>query len=120
MGTQLSREPWQLAVTQIFERLGQQLQPLGVPGEAQFDCAAALISYILGLAGQYAAVLRLQLQKSSRPAFQENVASQWAALDPAAYPFVHRIAAQFSGHDDRKQFLVGIQLFLTGLKAVNG
>lgn len=55
VGTQLSREPWQSAVMQIFESLGGQLQALGVPQPAQFDCASALLNYVLGLAGQYAA-----------------------------------------------------------------
>ena len=32
VGTQLSREPWQSAMLQIFEGIGGQLQALGVPG----------------------------------------------------------------------------------------
>src|ERR1700689_5208124 len=51
VGAQLSREPWQSAVHQIFESVGGQLQALGVPGRAQFDCASALVNYVLGLAG---------------------------------------------------------------------
>jgi hypothetical protein len=38
VGAQLSREPWQPAVLQIFESFGGQLQALGVPERAQFDC----------------------------------------------------------------------------------
>ena len=37
-GAQLPREPWQPAVLQIFESFGGQLQALGVPERAQFDC----------------------------------------------------------------------------------
>src|ERR1700683_3858406 len=59
VGTQLSREPWQATVLQILEGVGGQLQALGVPDRAQFDCASALVNYILGLAGQYAAAARL-------------------------------------------------------------
>ena len=36
VGTQLSREPWQPALVQIFEGLGRPLQALGVPVRAQF------------------------------------------------------------------------------------
>ena len=38
-GRAASREPWQSAVLQIFEGIGEQLQAFGVPGPAQFDCA---------------------------------------------------------------------------------
>ena len=37
VGAQLSREPWQSAMLQIFEGIGGQLQALGVPERAQFD-----------------------------------------------------------------------------------
>jgi AcrR family transcriptional regulator len=117
VGTQLSREPWQPAILQILEGVGGQLQALGVPGRAQFDCASALVNYILGLAGQYAAGARLLPRETDRTAFLATVAARWAQLDPAEYPFVHQVAAQLPGHDDREQFLAGINLILTGITA---
>src|ERR1700728_3417224 len=45
-GAQLSREPWQSAVLRIFESVGGQVQALGVPRRAQFDCASALVNYV--------------------------------------------------------------------------
>jgi hypothetical protein len=116
VGAQLSGEPWQSAVLQIFESLGGQLPALGVPGRAQFDCASALLNYVLGLAGQYAAAARILPRETDRPAFLAAVAARWAQLDPAAYPFVHQVAAQLPGHDDREQFLAGIDLILTGIR----
>ena len=118
VGTQLSREPWQSAVLQIFEGIGEQLQALGVPGRAQFDCASALLNYVLGLAGQYAAGARLIPRETDRSAFLATVAGQWAQHDPAEYPFLHQMAAQLAGHDDREQFLAGIDLILAGITAV--
>ena len=115
VGTQLSREPWQPAILQILEGVGGQLQALGVPGRAQFDCASALVNYILGLAGQYAAGARLIPRETDRTAFLATVAARWAQLDPAEYPFVHQVATQLPGHDDREQFLAGINLILTGI-----
>ena len=72
VGTQLSREPWQPAMLRIFEGIGGQIQALGVPEPAQFNCASALLNYILGLAGQHAAGARLIAagrtdRRSSRP-----------------------------------------------------
>jgi AcrR family transcriptional regulator len=115
VGTQLSREPWQFAVLQIFESVGGQLQALGVPERAQFDCASALVNYVLGLAGQYAAGARLLARETDRSAFLTTVAERWAQLDPAEYPFVHQVATQLPGHDDREQFLAGIDLILAGI-----
>jgi AcrR family transcriptional regulator len=118
MGTQLSREPWQPAILQILEGVGGQLQALGIPERAQFDCASALVNYLLGLAGQYAAGARLLPRETDRTAFLATVAAQWAQLDPAEYPFVHQVATQLPGHDDREQFLAGIDLILTGITTV--
>jgi AcrR family transcriptional regulator len=118
VGAQLSREPWQSAVLQIFESFGGQLQALGVPQRAQFDCASALLNYVLGLAGQYAAGARLLPRETDRSAFLTTVAARWAQLDPAAYPFVHRVATQLPEHDDREQFLAGIDLILAGITTV--
>jgi AcrR family transcriptional regulator len=115
VGAQLSREPWRPAVLQIFESVGSQLQALGVPGRAQFDCASALVNYVLGLAGQYAAAARLVPQGADRADFLATVTAQ---LDPAAYPFVRRVTAQLREHDDREQFLAGLDLILAGIGTV--
>lgn len=118
VGAQLSREPWQHAVLQILEGVGGGLRALGVPERAQFDAASALVNYILGLAGQYAAGARLLPRGTDRAAFLTTVAGRWTQLDPAAYPFVHRVAAHLPEHDDRDQFLAGIDLILAGIAAI--
>jgi len=117
VGAQLSREPWQSAVLRILEAVGGRLDPLGVPDHAQFDCASALVNYILGLAGQYAAGARLVPRDTDRSAFLTTVAEQWGRLPSQDYPFVRRMAPQLPDHDDREQFLAGIDLFLAGVTA---
>ncbi|TSD47284.1 TetR family transcriptional regulator [Rhodococcus sp. KBS0724] len=118
VGTQLSREPWQSAVLQIFEGVGRQLQELGVPESAQFDCASALVNYVLGLAGQYAAGARLHARETDRSAFLATIAAGWEQLDSADYPFLRQVTAQLRDHDDRQQFLAGIDLILAGIATV--
>jgi len=117
VGAELSREPWQSALLQIFEGVGGQLQALGVPGPAQFDCASAILSYTLGLAGQYAAGVRLIARDTDRAAFLATLAAHWEQLDPAQYPFTRQAATRLREHDDREQFLAGIDLILTGVMA---
>ena len=115
LGAELSREPWQPAIAQIVEGMGGPLRALGVPPQAQFDAASALVNYILGLAGQYAAGARLLPQATDRAAFLGTVAAQWGQLSPDQYPFLHQVMAQLPGHDDREQFLAGIDLILAGI-----
>jgi AcrR family transcriptional regulator len=115
LGTELSREPWQPAVLQILEGIGCQLEALGVPERAQFDSASALVNFILGLAGQYAAGARLLTSDTDRTAFLGAVAARWQQLDPAEYPFVRKIATRLPDHDDREQFRAGIDLILAGI-----
>ena len=117
VGAQLSREPWS-AMLQIFEGIGGQIQALGVPERAQFDSASALANYILGVAGQNAAKARLLPRETDRSAFLATVTARWTQGNPADYPFVHRVATQLREHDDREQFLAGIDLFLAGIETI--
>lgn len=120
VGAQLFREPWRPAMLQIFEGVGGRLLALGVPEHARFDAASALVSYILGVAAQNAANARLarEAQRMDRSAFLAGVAARWAQLDPAEYPFVRQVAAQLRDHDDREQFLAGVDLILAGVGTV--
>jgi hypothetical protein len=74
------------------------------------------VNYILGVAGQNAANTRvLTDSETDRSAFLGTVAAQWSQLDPDKYPFVHKAATQLREHDDREQFLTGIDIFLAGI-----
>jgi len=120
VGAQLNREPWRPALMGICESISEQLLSLDVPQEALSDSAGALVNYILGVAGQNAANARaLAASKLDRSAFLATVAAQWAQLDPAEYPNMYRAAPQLREHDDRGQFLAGIDLILAGIETVN-
>ncbi|MEU8818772.1 TetR/AcrR family transcriptional regulator [Actinoplanes sp. NPDC048796] len=115
VGTQLSREPWQPAVFRIWKSLGSHLRRLGVPGPARADAGSALVNYVLGAAAQYAAGARRAAGDADRKAYLETVAAQWAYHDPD--PMVREAASQLPDHDDREQFLAGVDIFLTGVIA---
>ena len=119
MGAQLSRErPWQSAMLQTLESVGERLQALGVPERAQFDCVSALVSYVFGAAAQSAANARLLTRGTDRSAVLATVAAGWAQLDPAQFPFLRQVARQLPEHDDREQFLAGLDLILAGIRTV--
>lgn len=113
-GAHLSREPWHFVVGEIFERIGSRLEALGVPGDALFDGASALTNYILGVACQNAANARLVPVGTDRREFLAAIAVRWTQDDPEAHPFLRQVAARLREHDDRQQFLAGIDLILAG------
>ncbi|WAU81965.1 helix-turn-helix domain containing protein [Streptomyces sp. Qhu-G9] len=120
VGAQLTREPWRPTLLDVYKSIGEQLQALGVPTEAIFDSAGALMNYILGVAGQNAANARmLASNQTERDALLADIAAQWAQLDPVRHPWAHSTAKRLREHDDRAQFLVGVDLILAGIEAVN-
>ncbi|MDG6110360.1 TetR family transcriptional regulator [Dactylosporangium aurantiacum] len=118
LAVQLSRSPWQSMTLRLFDRVGQQVQALGVPAAARFTSASALLIYILGAARQNAANARTQRPGADRTAILERESATWEGLDATEYPFLHDVAGQLRDHDDRAQFLAGVDLILAGIRAV--
>lgn len=119
VGAELSRQPWRPALLDFYESIGRLLDALDVPERARFDAAGTLVNYVLGVAAQNAANARLRAgSDTDRETFLKTAATQWVQLDPGRYPFVHAAATQLGEHDDREQFLVGIDIFLAGISAL--
>jgi AcrR family transcriptional regulator len=115
LGTQLSLNPLGSPMLRVFESLGQQVRALGVPASAEFTAASALLNYILGVGGQNAANARAFGPGTDRTEFLNAVAAGWADLDPDEYPFTRGAAARLREHDDRAEFLAGLDLVLAGI-----
>jgi AcrR family transcriptional regulator len=116
VGSALTRAPGQLPMVRILERIGRQVRALGVPDEEQWATVGALLSYILGVGGQNAANGQLARTRGvDRSDFLETVATAWSQLDPDEYPFTRSVAGQLRAHDDRADFLAGIDLILSGM-----
>ncbi|NEA64680.1 TetR family transcriptional regulator [Streptomyces sp. SID12488] len=118
IGTQLARAPAQSPLLRIFEHLGRQVQALGVPHAAQFTAASALLNYILGVGGQNAANARDHQPGATRAEFLGAVSDAWANLDPDEYAFTRSVADQLRDHDDREEFLAGIDLIVAGITGI--
>ncbi|MFJ1994106.1 TetR/AcrR family transcriptional regulator [Streptomyces asiaticus] len=122
LALQLSRSPWGSVTPQIFESIGRQVRALGVPEGHWFTATSALVHYILGAAGQNAAnsaTARTLVPDVDRAEFLDAASKAWKELDPDDYPFTRAVAAQMRDHDDREQFLAGIDLVLTGITALH-
>ncbi|WP_186072189.1 TetR/AcrR family transcriptional regulator [Burkholderia gladioli] len=117
VGSALARASGQLPALRILERIGQQVRALGVPEEEQWATASALLNYILGVGGQNADKTQFARTHSlDRPKFLEAVSATWSQLDPDKYPFARSVVGRLPDHDDRMDFLTGIDLILRGLQ----
>jgi AcrR family transcriptional regulator len=119
VGSALTSPAGLLPMVRILEPLGQQVRALGVPDKEQWATVSALLHYILGVGGQNAANGQLaRTQGLDRDDFLEAVAAMWSQLDPHEYPFTRSIAGQVRAHDDRVDFLAGIDLILRGINSL--
>ena len=116
VGSALTRAPGQLPMVRIVERIGQQIRALGVPKNAHWVTVSALLNYILGVGGRNAANGQFaRAQGLDRSDFLKAVSTVWSQLDPEEYPFARSLAASMRTHDDRRDFLAGIDLILRGI-----
>jgi AcrR family transcriptional regulator len=119
VGSALTRAPGQLPMVRILEHIGQRVRALGVPDDTQWAAVSALLSYILGVSGQNAANAHVaREQGTDRSNFLDEVSTVWSKLDPNEYPFTRSVARQLRAHDDRVDFLAGIDLILRGIETV--
>ncbi|KUN75206.1 TetR/AcrR family transcriptional regulator [Streptomyces griseoruber] len=117
---QISHNPAGSVTTCIFEAIGRQVYALDVPASSWFTATSALMHYILGAAGQNAANLALVRSlgpDTDRDAYMDSVTAIWKQLSPQEFPFARAVADQGLDHDDRAQFLAGIDLIAAGLTA---
>lgn len=117
VGAQLSLAPWRTAALQIFERVGRQVQAMGVSGGACFTSASVLVSYIIGVSVQNAGQGRALTPPMDRADFLKAESARWEALGAHEYPFLQSVATQLRKHDDHAEFLAGIDLILAGITA---
>ena len=117
VGSALAQAPGEMPMVRILERLGQQVRALGAEDDTQWAAVGALLNYILGVGGRNAANGQLARERGlDRSDFLEAVAAAWSQLDPRDYPFTRSVAGQVRDHDDRMEFLAGIDLILRGIE----
>ncbi len=106
-------------MVRILERIGQQVGALGVPDDNQWATVSALLNYILGVGGQNAANGQFaRAHGLDRSNFLGAVSTAWSQLDPDEYPFTRSVAALLPVHDDRMDFLAGIDLILAEIHSL--
>ncbi|HLH01907.1 MAG TPA: TetR family transcriptional regulator [Bryobacteraceae bacterium] len=121
LGAALASPAGQLPIVRILEPLGQQVCALGIPEDTRWAAVSALVSYILGVGGQNAANGQLARTRGlDRSEFLDAVATMWSQLNAREYPFTRSLAVRLRTHDDRLDFLTGIDLILRGIESTRG
>jgi AcrR family transcriptional regulator len=116
IGSALTHAPGQLPAVRVLEAIGQQVRALGVPDNEQWVTVGALLSFILGVGGQNAANRQFgRANGLDRSDFLDAVATAWSQLDADKYSFARSMAGRLRGHDDRADFLAGLDLILRGI-----
>lgn len=116
IGSALLQAAGQMPMVRLLERIGQPLRALAVPERSQWAAASALLHYIIGVGGQNAANRQsAQALDADRDEFLGKVATAWSELDASEYPFTRGMAGQLRAHDDRADFLAGVDLILGGI-----
>lgn len=120
LAAQVMADPGRPANLLLSERIGGAVLAMGPPEDSLFDAATAIVGYVLGSAAQNAANARSDLARSgpSREELLGGVAARIGQLQPDEFPYLHRIAATMADHDDRAQFLAGLDLLLAGIDAL--
>ncbi|HEY4240409.1 MAG TPA: TetR family transcriptional regulator [Kofleriaceae bacterium] len=115
VGPQLVRAPWAQATLKIFERVGRQLPALGVARAAHFTAASALLGHIVGVSVQSSANGHAFDLPMTRAELLESEAARWQQLDAAEFPFLRSVATELRVHDDRAEYLAGVDLIVAGV-----
>ncbi|MEV6866854.1 TetR/AcrR family transcriptional regulator C-terminal domain-containing protein [Streptosporangium subroseum] len=121
----LDRHPWAAShvtapatlanALRLFDRIGTLVARTGLLAERHFAVSTAIFYYITGVSAQIIAPGTTVGATTSRDAFLAQTAERWEKLDPADYPFLTRATTDLRDHDDRDQFIAGLDLLLDGL-----
>ncbi|GAA2971660.1 AcrR family transcriptional regulator [Microbacterium terrae] len=102
----------------LYERIGEETLRLDLTPRQRFHATSAVVGFVIGTAADMGQEPPAEVVSGevSREEYLGRATEQWRALDPASYPFIHHIVDEFAGHDDRDQFLAGLDLLLDGLR----
>lgn len=121
----LDRHPWAAThvtgtpapptALRIMEQIGQLTAVSRLSDEGHFVIATAIFNYVIGVAAQMVSMSATVGRHTSRSDFLAQSAARWQRLNPAEYPFLSRMLHVLRSHDDREQYIAGLDLLLNGL-----
>ncbi|HEY9327702.1 MAG TPA: helix-turn-helix domain-containing protein [Streptomyces sp.] len=106
----------------LYEQLGRPTLRLDLTPRQRFHAVSAVVGVVVGSAIDLGQEPPREVLDGSvgRDEFLGRYAEMWRELDAGEYPFMRDITDEFDGHDDKEQFLAGLELTLTGLRLQAG
>jgi AcrR family transcriptional regulator len=126
----LDRHPWAAShvtapatlanALRLLDRIGTLVARTALPADRHFAVSTAISYYVTGVSAQIIAPSTIAPSTThdatlSRDAYLARTAERWEELDAAEYPFLTRTTKDLRDHDDRDQFITGLDLLLDGL-----
>lgn len=106
----------QLNTLRYWDRVGQEIKRLGLPRADCFYGASAIVSFVVGAAAQMSYQGPTE-DHPTRAEFLAHTVRAWSDLPADEFPYVHSMIDTFATHDDRDQFLFGLDLVIEGLRS---
>lgn len=106
----------------LYERLGRETQRMELTTRQRFHAVSAITGFVVGTAADLGQEPPREVVEgeTSREDYLARFADSWRAKDPEEFPFLREIVDEFEDHDDREQFLSGLDLILAGLRLQAG
>ncbi|MFG2600798.1 TetR/AcrR family transcriptional regulator [Streptomyces sp. NPDC048462] len=106
----------------LYEELGEKTLRLDLTPRQRFHAVTAIVGVVVANAADMGQEPPQEVVDGlvGREEFLGRYAATWRTLDAGTYPFLHDIVDEFDGHDDKEQFLSGLELTLAGLRLQAG
>lgn len=106
----------------LYEKLGEQTLRLDLTPRQRFHAVSAIVGVVVANAADMGQEPPEEVLDGlvNRDEFLGRYAETWRTLDAGKFPFLHDIVDQFDGHDDKEQFLAGLELTLAGVRLQTG
>ena len=98
-----------------WECTGQILQRMELTTAQQFHASLAVTNYASGMGAEISQRQQLRDAADAEEMFREQL-ERWDHASTREFPFVHSILGEFRRHDDRAEYVAGLDLLLAGIE----
>ncbi|MDO4918226.1 TetR/AcrR family transcriptional regulator [Kocuria sp.] len=114
-GQLLDAGPDEENALRTWEYTGRILQRMELDAAQQFHASLAITNYASGMGAEISHRQDLRDAEDAEEMFREQL-ERWDHVDTGEFPFVHSVLDQFRRHDDRAEYMAGLNLLLSGLE----
>ncbi|TDP54639.1 TetR family transcriptional regulator [Kocuria sp. AG109] len=98
-----------------WERTGRILQRMELSTAQQFHASLAVTNYASGMGAEISQRQSEEEDADVEQMFREQL-ERWGHTSTEQFPFVHSVLGEFHRHDDRTEYIAGLELLLGGIE----